>query len=240
MKLRRAYPLLAGAALLGAVAAYFEMARTTAQPSDRPVNSSEADAQRASPRAPPAAARERPAPSGNPLWTLPLKQLSITRERPIFSPSRRPPPLSPRRFSSLRSRPGRRQNRRSPTGPPLRCSAPSWAAPRGSGFSSNRRHERSYDCGSGKIIRAGSCVRVKRREVTLAKGPAQPTVLELPPPGGDAAMLANDPTPEPCRFAGRRDVERLAMRPSDPPDRPDLEGAQIACSRRSAAISSAP
>jgi hypothetical protein len=32
-----------------------------------------------------------PAPSGNPLWAVPLKQLSATRERPIFSPSRRPP-----------------------------------------------------------------------------------------------------------------------------------------------------
>ena len=29
---------------------------------------------------------------GNPLWSLPLSALSGTRERPIFSPSRRPPP----------------------------------------------------------------------------------------------------------------------------------------------------
>jgi len=33
-----------------------------------------------------------PAPSrGNPLWAVPLADLSATRERPIFSPSRRPP-----------------------------------------------------------------------------------------------------------------------------------------------------
>ena len=30
--------------------------------------------------------------SGNPLWGIPIKQLSATRDRPIFSPSRRPPP----------------------------------------------------------------------------------------------------------------------------------------------------
>ena len=30
-------------------------------------------------------------PTGNPLWAVPLKSLSVTRERPIFSPSRRPP-----------------------------------------------------------------------------------------------------------------------------------------------------
>jgi general secretion pathway protein N len=37
------------------------------------------------------AAAERPV-SGNPLWAIPLKDLTATRDRPIFSPSRRPPP----------------------------------------------------------------------------------------------------------------------------------------------------
>jgi len=35
-------------------------------------------------------ARER-GPSGNPLWGMPLRVLTATRERPLFSPSRRPP-----------------------------------------------------------------------------------------------------------------------------------------------------
>jgi hypothetical protein len=35
-------------------------------------------------------ARER-GPSGNPLWGIPLRLLTATRERPLFSPSRRPP-----------------------------------------------------------------------------------------------------------------------------------------------------
>jgi hypothetical protein len=34
---------------------------------------------------------EPPALAGNPLWQLPLERLSVTRERPIFLPSRRPP-----------------------------------------------------------------------------------------------------------------------------------------------------
>ena len=46
-------------------------------------------AEPARPAAP--AARARPQ-TGNPLWAVPLKALSVTRERPIFSPSRRPPP----------------------------------------------------------------------------------------------------------------------------------------------------
>jgi hypothetical protein len=42
------------------------------------------------PAAPQSATREQ-AVSGNPLWAIPLTSLSTTRERPIFSPSRRPP-----------------------------------------------------------------------------------------------------------------------------------------------------
>jgi general secretion pathway protein N len=33
-------------------------------------------------------------PSANPLWAVPLSQFSVTRDRPIFSPSRRPPPAA--------------------------------------------------------------------------------------------------------------------------------------------------
>ena len=33
----------------------------------------------------------KPLPGGNPLWSIPLSALSATRERPIFSASRRPP-----------------------------------------------------------------------------------------------------------------------------------------------------
>jgi hypothetical protein len=29
---------------------------------------------------------------GNPLWSIPISQLSATRDRPLFTPSRRPPP----------------------------------------------------------------------------------------------------------------------------------------------------
>lgn len=38
-----------------------------------------------------------PPPTGNPLWAIPLRTLSATRERPVFSPSRRPinPPAAP-------------------------------------------------------------------------------------------------------------------------------------------------
>lgn len=118
MKPRRAFSLLAGVALLGAIAKFnemppdarasllgdvSEMARAAAQSLlpravatysevtrgriQPPVRVSVAE-NAALPRV---AAQAGPS-FGNPLWALPLSQLSTTRERPIFSPSRRPPP----------------------------------------------------------------------------------------------------------------------------------------------------
>jgi hypothetical protein len=46
------------------------------------------------PSTPGAPAVERPL-SANPLWGMPVKQFNVTRERPIFLPSRRPPAPPP-------------------------------------------------------------------------------------------------------------------------------------------------
>jgi hypothetical protein len=37
----------------------------------------------------------QPPPEGNPLWRIPIQSLFVTRERPLFSASRRPPPPPP-------------------------------------------------------------------------------------------------------------------------------------------------
>jgi hypothetical protein len=46
------------------------------------------------PPATPSPPAERPL-SANPLWAMPIKQFTVTRERPIFLPSRRPPAPPP-------------------------------------------------------------------------------------------------------------------------------------------------
>ena len=43
------------------------------------------------PAAPKDAGARQPAPGGNPLWGIPISALDATRERPVFSASRRPP-----------------------------------------------------------------------------------------------------------------------------------------------------
>src|SRR5262249_26765148 len=37
-----------------------------------------------------------PPPGGNPLWGIPMSALSVTRERPVFSATRRPPAPPPK------------------------------------------------------------------------------------------------------------------------------------------------
>jgi hypothetical protein len=85
---------IVGCLLLGATVSAFGVARPgSTDPTDfdavettRPVPSPPSPERRA--------VEAQQAPSGNPLWAIPLKQLSATRERPIFSPSRRPPPAA--------------------------------------------------------------------------------------------------------------------------------------------------
>jgi hypothetical protein len=88
--IRHFFPmLLAGTMLFGpAQALVLAISPLVDQPSlDDPPESKTAPRVQSAPAAEPSG-RELPA---NPLWAIPLKQLSSTRERPIFSPSRRPP-----------------------------------------------------------------------------------------------------------------------------------------------------
>jgi general secretion pathway protein N len=88
--------------LQSAIAAYDDMTAAAVVessgpgPPDRPPG---ADSQKAAGAPPlltgPNGADRAADASGNPLWALPLAQLSTTRERPIFSPSRRLPPPAP-------------------------------------------------------------------------------------------------------------------------------------------------
>lgn len=59
---------------------------------DRPADAADSvDIGSVKPIARPSREGAKPLPGGNPLWSVPLSVLSVTRERPIFSTSRRPP-----------------------------------------------------------------------------------------------------------------------------------------------------
>lgn len=90
----RATGLAALCALLGTAEA---MAATSSRvdilPDDAASSPAESvDVGAVRPIARPAPATSKPAPRGNPLWSVPLSALTGTQERPIFSATRRPPP----------------------------------------------------------------------------------------------------------------------------------------------------
>ena len=86
MTLRHANRLLAGTIAIGAaIAALPAQADSGDQTPNPPAFDVVPRPTPQPPTAPQAVA------AGNPLWAIPLSQLSATRDRPIFSPSRRPP-----------------------------------------------------------------------------------------------------------------------------------------------------
>ena len=107
----RALPLLIGMVLLGSIAEFNDM-RADAQmslldnsgptvhagspPLEVRVGGQGTETEKQEKDAPPRRIADQATPMpANPLWGLPLKQLSTTQERPIFLPSRRPPPPAP-------------------------------------------------------------------------------------------------------------------------------------------------
>src|SRR3981081_3826777 len=84
MTVRHANRVLAGTIAL-AIGAAMAVPPAQADSVAQSPNPLATDASRAAPKAPPVM------PTGNPLWTIPLSQLAVTPDRPLFSPSRRPP-----------------------------------------------------------------------------------------------------------------------------------------------------
>ena len=205
MKLRRTYPLLAAVAVLGA-AAYIAIAHTTAPPdrpvnsatappSDRAINSGEAAPQRTAARSPDAVV-ERPPSAGNPLWALPLKQLSITRERPVFSPSRRPPPPATPTYVApvaVRSPPKPVE----PERPSITLLGTILGSTESIGVFFNPTTRDIVRLRVGEDHEGWALRSVKTREAILVKD-RERVVLELPPPG-ESAMSMTDFTPPDVR-----------------------------------------
>jgi hypothetical protein len=200
MKVRRTYPLLATIAVLAAIVAYVRSA-----PSDA-VNSGAATPVRAA--APSVdAAVERPPPGGNPLWALPLTQLSITRDRPIFSPSRRPPPpATPTYVAPVAVRTP--QKPKEPERPSITLLGTILGSSESIGIFLNPTTRDIVRLRLGEDHEGWALRSVKTREVTLVKD-RERVVLELPPPGDQAAAAELTPPealrpPTPARRQPRR------------------------------------
>ena len=125
-------------------------------------------------------------PSGNPLWAVPLSLLSVTRDRPIFSPSRRPPPPAVANVPFVEPTPPPPPVP-GPIHPQLSLVGTVASDKEGIGVFLDRATNnivrlRMGEGHDGWILRA-----VRVREVTLQNGGLTET-LSLPPPGLQAAV----------------------------------------------------
>ncbi|HMA75381.1 MAG TPA: hypothetical protein VKP67_28425 [Xanthobacteraceae bacterium] len=203
MKPRRTFSFLAGMALLGAIATYIEITRTTAQPSDRVGQPADRVAKPAEinntarvAALPPAQAPiESAAPPGNPLWVLPLKQLSTTRDRPIFSPSRRPPPpATPSYVAPVSVRQPAKPVEPERPAVTLLGTVVGEVDQLGVGVFKESATGTVIKMRTGEDHQGWVLRSVKSREVTLTKDREKVT-LELPAPGGDSPMMPGGLTP---------------------------------------------
>ncbi len=119
-------------------------------------------------------------PSANPLWGIPLVELSGTRDRPIFSPSRRPPPVAAADEPAL-VKPAPRKKEIEP--PQLALVGTIASADEGFGIFIDQSTKAALRLKVGEDHQGWKLLMIRGREVTMQKD-ERSAVLTLPPPGG--------------------------------------------------------
>jgi len=137
-------------------------------------------------------------PAGRPVLPVPLSKLSMTRDRPIFSPSRRPPPLAAPPVIAKRVEPAK-----PPEQPPLIlvgtvAGGDSAIAVFVEQSTENTVRLRVNESHQGWTLRS-----IEGREVTLLKD-QKSSVLALAAPGGSAEPARAQATLEPTKRPPRR------------------------------------
>ncbi len=144
--------------------------------------------------------------SANPLWAIPLAQLSATRDRPIFSPSRRPPPaaVTPAEVPKVAVVPIPRE----PESPQLTLVGTVASDDEGFGIFLDQSTNAVFRLRVGEDYQGWKLRSVQGRETTLEKDQRvvplalpQPSVgqeaIEVPPPPENAKLFSVTPQPRP-------------------------------------------
>lgn len=152
----------------------------------------------------PASAPERTL-SANPLWAIPLSALSGTRDRPIFSPSRRPPApaVAPSTPPKLLVAPKPRE----PERPQLALVGTVSGGNEGFGIFLDQSTKVALRLKVGEDYQGWKLRSVQGREATLAKD-QEVVILALPQPG------SGQPAGE------SRGAKQLTVAPAPRPERP--------------------
>jgi hypothetical protein len=141
--------------------------------------------------------------AGNPLWRIPIDSLSVTRERPLFSASRRPPPPAPSEppASNTASPPPAEPER-----PPLALQGTAIGRKRDIALVLDEVAKSSVSLRVGEVVQGWYLRSVDRQAVTLEKGD-RIVVIALPAPSASPLSQA--------------DLADLAPGQSDQPNRRD-------------------
>lgn len=148
------------------------------------------------------------AKSANPLWAIPLATLTATRDRPIFSPSRRPPPaaVAP---APVAVAPPPRPKPAKVERPQLALVGTIAGTEQSFGIFVDETTKAALRLKIGEEYQGWRLRSVASREVTLEHDD-QTAVLSLPPPDANAAQLVaveadnSSPISEPRRLRGAR------------------------------------
>jgi len=122
--------------------------------------------------------------SANPLWGIPLTQLSVTRDRPIFSPSRRPPPPAIAEQAPVRPPPSPRKKEITP--PQLSLVGTIASDDESFGIFLDQSTNAALRLRVGEDYQGWRLRAIQGREVTIEKD-QQGVVLTLPEPGGPSS-----------------------------------------------------
>ena len=113
---------------------------------------------------------------GNPLWAIPLEELSATRERPIFSPLRRPPSAAATMPYVLPSQPVKQPE---PERPQFSLVGTVAGDKKGFGIFLDRSANTEFRLKTGQEHNGWTLREVRGREIVLEKG-SETAILKLP------------------------------------------------------------
>jgi len=122
--------------------------------------------------------------SANPLWGIPLKTLSNTRDRPVFSPSRRPPPAVVAEPEVSKPSPPPRKVAVEP--PPLSLVGTITGDDASFGIFLDQSNKTALRLKIGEDFQGWKLRSISGREATMQKD-GQAAVFALPQPGGEAS-----------------------------------------------------
>lgn len=182
--------------ILAATAATIGVVAAGAESTDKGITPTSMETDRATSHAPKAATDV----VGNPVLAVPLSQLSMTRDRPIFSPSRRPPapPALP-----VAAKPAEPAKPMEPDNPPLMLVGTVAGEDSGIAVFVEQSTENSVRLRVNESHQGWTLHSIQGREVTLLKG-RKSSVLALAPPGANSEPVRAQAVLEPPRRLPRR------------------------------------